>query len=159
MVRLIAMPMPLDNLLFTCATDLTHYTAEAFAVRCFDNRFWKAFHAFIKNRNLGHIDTESVAGGAKVFASPEKEGDRDFLLRELEKSMRLHHTKRVMLFTHHDCGAYGGLARFDGDTAAELAFHREEHAKARAAILACFPDLIVESYFMSAEGIVALPEK
>ncbi|MDP3772096.1 MAG: hypothetical protein Q8Q94_01815 [bacterium] len=152
--------MPLsDAFLFKFTTDLTHYTAEAFAVRCFDNRFWKAFHAFIKNKKLGHIDTESVAGGAKIFASPEMESDRDFMFRELEKSIQLHHTRCVMLFTHHDCGAYGGLARFGGDSAAELAFHREEHANARAVILTRFPDLVAGSYFISADEIIAFPQK
>lgn len=150
------MTLPSDNLLFPFPTATGHYTADAFAVRCFDNRFWRAFHAFIKHRGLGHIDAESVAGGAKIFSSPEKEGDRDFMLRELEKSIKLHHTAHVLLFTHHDCGAYGGLVRFSGEAAPELAFHREEHVKARAAILARFPKMRVESFFMSMEGILAL---
>lgn len=145
-----------DTPTFAHHTDLGHYTAEAFVVRCFDNRFWPPFHAFIKHQGIKHIDTESVAGGAKIFASPEQEGDRDFMFRELEKSIKLHHTARVMLFTHHDCGAYGGLARFAGNTAGELAFHREEHAKARTIVSARFPKLIIKSYFMSEWGITTL---
>lgn len=132
-----------------------HYTADAFIVRCFDNRFWKTFKRFVQNLNLGNIDPASVAGGAKVLSSPEKRGDRDFMLRELEKSIKLHDTKKIMLFTHHDCGAYGGLAKFGGDEKKEFAFHLGEHCKARAVIKKYFPKLKVETYFIDTEGVIA----
>lgn len=144
-----------NNYLFRFDTPLEHYTAEAFVVRCFDDRFWKAFKNFLRSQGILHIDPESVAGGAKIFASPEKESDRDFMLRELEKSIRLHGTKRVMLFTHHDCGAYGGIARF-GAPEREIAFHQEEHGKAKEAILLRFADLIIENYFVDADGVMRL---
>lgn len=137
---------------FRYTTPLEHYTADVFALRCFDNRFWKTFKRFLKSLGLGHIDPESVAGGAKIFSSPEKEGDRDFMLRELEKSVRLHHAKRVMLYTHHDCGAYGGFARF-GDHEKEFQFHLEEHKNARAVIESNFPNLAVETYFIDEQGV------
>ncbi len=133
---------------------MDHYTAQAFVVRCFDDRFWKVFKNFLRDKGLGHIDPESVAGGAKIFASPEKEGDRDFMLRELEKSIRLHHTARVMLFTHYDCGAYGGLARFDGDEEKQFAFHQEELKKATGAVAERFPDIAIETYFLDMLGVV-----
>lgn len=139
---------------FQFETDESHYGADAFAVRCFDNRFWKAFKRFIKHLSLDHIDTESVAGGAKVFASPEKEGDRDFMLRELEKSIKLHHTTQVFLFTHKDCGAYGGSVRFSNDDEREINFHKEEHAKAQKVVEERFPGLTVETYFIDFKGVV-----
>ncbi|MBI3420829.1 MAG: hypothetical protein HY006_02090 [Candidatus Sungbacteria bacterium] len=142
--------------IFPYQTTLDHYTADAFVVRCFDNRFWRAFHAFIKQRCLEHIDLESVAGGAKIFSSPEYEADRDFMTRELAKSVKLHHTKRAMLFTHHDCGAYGGIGHFGGNREAELAFHCQEHQKARDILAASFPDLAVENYFLDEQGIQQL---
>ena len=134
-----------------------HYHAEVFTVRCFDNRYWKQFKHFIKDRGMGHIDTESVAGGAKIFASPEKDGDSDFMLRELQKSELLHHTKKVMLFTHSDCGAYGGLARFNGDKDAEFLFHEGELHRATEVVRDKFPHLKVAAYFMNQEGIVRIP--
>ena len=139
---------------FEFETALDHYTAGTFVVRCFDDRFWKAFKHFLKSLGLKHIDPESVAGGAKILASPEQESDRDFMLREIEKSIRLHGTSRVMLFTHSDCGVYGGLDRFNGDAEEEFAFHRGEHEKARAAVAARFPELAVESYFIDPHGII-----
>ena len=62
-------------------------------------------------------DPIKIAGGAKVLASPEREADREFVLDQIRKSMRLHGTRRVILMVHSDCGAYGGLAGgFAGDT-------------------------------------------
>ncbi len=141
---------------FEWSTPLEHYTAEAFVVRCFDDRFWKAYKNFLKSLGFAHIDPESVAGGAKIFPSPEKENDRDFMLRELEKSIRLHHTKKAMLFTHHDCGAYGGFGRFESDREKELEFHVTEHRKAREVIAERFPNLAMESYFIDDGGVIKI---
>lgn len=141
--------------IFEYSSNLDHYTADAFVVRCFDDRFREIFEAFIKHLGTRrHFDFESVAGGAKIFSSPEQESDRGFILRELEKSIRLHHAKKVLLFTHHDCGAYGGLAKFEGDVEKEFSFHTTEHKKALAVIRERFPELSVEIYFLDAMGVV-----
>lgn len=139
---------------FRHPSSLHHYEAVAFVLRCFDNRFWKVFKRFMRHLGFGNIDPESVAGGSKILSSPEKEGDRDFILRELEKSIKLHRAKRVMLFTHHDCGAYGGIAKFNGDEEKEFAFHRSGHRKARDVIKKRFPKLKVETYFIDTEGVI-----
>src|SRR3989338_5982721 len=129
-----------------------HYKADVFAMRCLDNRFWKTFKRFMKKIGVGDIDPESPAGGAKVFASPEKSQDRDFFLREIEKSILLHHTKRVMLFTHSDCGAYGGLKRFGGNEEKEFVFHVAELKKARAVVRKRFQKLKIETFFIDNKG-------
>jgi len=131
-----------------------HYQADVFALRCFDNRFWKTFKRYMKLCGVGDIDPESPAGGAKVFASPERKSDREFFLREIAKSIKLHHTKKVMLFTHTDCGAYGGLKRFGGNEEKEFVFHAREHKKARRAVLKKFPNFKVETYFIDWRGII-----
>lgn len=133
-----------------------HYAAQAFIVRCFDDRFRPAFEKFLKAQKITHADFESVAGGAKIFSSPEHAEDRDFMMRELEKSIKLHHTRQIMLFTHQDCGAYGGMARFDEDKEKEEVFHRKELAAAREYLQRRFPDLSIASYFMDFEGIVKI---
>ena len=76
------------------------------------------------------------------------------MARELEKSVHLHHTKKVMLFTHEDCGAYGTSLRFDGDAQKEFEFHIAEHKNAREYLRQRFPDLSVDTYFIDREGIV-----
>jgi len=141
---------------FTQPSSLDHYTAQVFVVRCFDDRFFKTFKNFLKERGITQLDHESVAGGAKIFSSPEKEGDRDFMLRELEKSIQLHHTAKVMLFTHHDCGAYGGFAKFENDREKEFEFHKQEHGKARAIITSRFPEIALETYFIDENGIARI---
>ena len=103
---------------------------------------------------FGDIDPASVAGGAKILSHPEKRGDRNFILRELKKSIKLHGTKKVMLFTHQDCGAYGGLTKFGGDEEKEFIFHVNEHRKAYAVIKKYFPKLKIDTYFIDTEGIM-----
>lgn len=145
------------NYVFYHTTDLAHYIAEAFTVRCVDDRFWKTFKYFLRAENIKRIDPKSPAGGAKIFSSPEKESDRDFMMREIETSVRLHGVKRVMLFTHHDCGAYGGFKRFNENPEEEYQFHAAEHRKAREVIRDRFPDLSVDTYFIDERGIVHTP--
>lgn len=140
--------------IFSRATSLVHYKAHAFVIRCFDDRFSPVVKAFLRARGVKRFDVASVAGGAKILASPEHKSERAFMLRELATSVRLHATARVILCTHHDCGAYGGFARFHGSEEEEFTFHQEEHRKATQAIRALFPDLVIETYFIDQRGVV-----
>jgi carbonic anhydrase len=129
------------------------YQAAAFVLRCFDARFRHVFDAFIRHVGFEYVDVVSVAGGGKVLASPEEASDRAFVLREIATSRQLHHTQRVLVMTHQDCGAYGGDTRFQGDEEGEFTFHRVEHAKARAVLIAAFPSMRVETYFLDTHGV------
>ncbi len=142
--------------IFSHDSSLEHYKAEAYALRCFDDRFWKTFKIFLKNMGIKHIDPSSVAGGVKILAEPESETDRDFILREIEKSIRLHKTGKIMLFSHHDCGALGGFERFEGDREKEIDYHRDLHKKAKEIVLEKFPDLSTESYFLDEKGVISI---
>lgn len=133
---------------------LVHYSADAFVVRCLDSRFWRVARRFIKKLGLKHVDPAFPAGGSKVFSTPFDKHETRHYLGQIEKSIRLHHTKRVMLFSHHDCGAYGGFSRFKDNADKELAFHRSEHRKAIKVIERRFPDLEVETYFIDQHGII-----
>lgn len=130
-----------------------HYTA-VFTIRCVDDRFRKTFNAFIEHLSISHIDPKSPAGGAKVFASPDRRSIREHYFHEIRKSIDLHRVKQVLLFTHSDCGAYGGLARFKGSEEIEFAFHLRELRKAKQIVKTKFPRLKVETYFINWEGIV-----
>lgn len=145
----------MKNYIFKKESDLAHYEAEALTLRCVDDRFWKVFKEFLKSKHYVHIDPKSPAGGLKVFASPEFETDREFFVREIEKSIKLHSIKRVMLFSHADCGAYGGRAKFNGNKDAEFAFHVEEHKKARRFLQEKFPAAFpIETYFIDESGVI-----
>ncbi|MGH9720861.1 MAG: carbonic anhydrase [Bryobacteraceae bacterium] len=130
------------------------YHCDAAIVWCFDNRFELGFRKFLKRFGVMNSDPIKIAGGAKCLASPEHEFDRTFVFEQLEKSMRLHGARRVILMLHSDCGAYGGLAGgFGGDRVREAAHHREELRRASAMLIERFPGIQVESYFVDFEGV------
>ena len=93
-----------------CFSKTGHYIAEFVAIWCFDARFKPTLTCY--TNGLGEYDLISIAGGAKVLASPTLESDRDFILGQIQTSINLHHTKEVVLMNHFDCGAYGGSKAF-----------------------------------------------
>ena len=130
------------------------YHCDAAILWCFDNRFDLGFRKFLKRIGVMNSDPIKVAGGAKCLASPEHETDREFVLEQIRKSMRLHGTRRVILMVHSDCGAYGGLAGgFQNDAKAEAEHHQRELQKATANLLAVIPGIDVQGFFVDFEGI------
>src|SRR3989344_962177 len=110
-----------------------HYKADACVVWCFDDRFTPTRRRFFKKLGLQRIDRVIIAGGAKVLAVAESTFDKKFVLGQITTSIRLHHTKHVILVTHSDCGAYGGLAAFGNDSVKELAAHARDQKRAGGA--------------------------
>jgi carbonic anhydrase len=130
------------------------YHCDAAILWCFDHRFDLGFRKFLKRIGVANSDPIKVAGGAKCLASPEHEAEREFVLEQIRKSMRLHGTSRVILMVHSDCGAYGGLAGgFGGDAQAEAAHHQRELARAAANLLETIPGIEVQGYFVDFEGV------
>ncbi len=130
------------------------YQCDAAILWCFDNRFDLGFHKFLKKIGVVHSDPIKIAGGAKCLASPEQESDREFVLEQIRKSIRLHGTKRVILMVHSDCGAYGGLAgAFHGDAKAEALHHQQELHRAAANLSEAIPGIEIQGYFVDFEGI------
>jgi hypothetical protein len=130
------------------------YHCDAAILWCFDNRFELGFRKFLKRIGVVNFDPIKIAGGAKCLASPEHESEREFVLEQIRKSMRLHGARRVILMVHSDCGAYGGLASgFGGDARAEAAHHQRELSCATSNLLEAFPAIEVQGYFVDFEGI------
>lgn len=130
------------------------YLCDAAILWCFDSRFDVGFSKFLKRIGVAHSDPIKIAGGAKCLASPEQESDREFVLEQIRKSMRLHGTKRVILMVHSDCGAYGGLdGGFHGDSRAEAVHHEQELQRAAAHLSEAIPGLEIQGYFVDFEGI------
>ena len=129
------------------------YVCDAAIVWCFDNRFELGFRKFLKRIGVERSDPIKIAGGAKSLASPQQESDRQFVLGQIRSSVELHGTRRAILMLHSDCGAYGGLEAFHGDTQAELAHHLGELQRAAANLKAAIPGLAVEAYFVNFEGV------
>lgn len=128
-----------------------HYTADACIFWCFDDRFWKLRKRFIEALGFKSVDVVQAAGGAKALAGGDTP-ERQFLLGQLDASIRLHHTKCVILMVHIDCGAYGGSKQFKA-IEDEYAHHTEELAKAHAFISGKYPELEVERYIADFEGL------
>jgi carbonic anhydrase len=129
------------------------YRCDAAIVWCFDNRFEVVLRRLVKRLGLSYYDPIRIAGGTKCLASPDHDRDREFVLEQIRISMRLHATETVILMLHSDCGAYGGLAAFDGDTALEAEHHRQELHRAAQILKTEIPGLDVKGYFVDFEGV------
>ncbi len=130
------------------------YQCDAAIVWCFDNRFELGFRKFLKRIGVRNADPIKIAGGAKCLASPELESEREFVIEQIRKSIRLHGTRRVILMLHSDCGAYGGLAGgFRGDTRAEANHHRDELRCAAENLWRALPGIDIDAYFVDFEGV------
>ena len=130
------------------------YRCDAAVVWCYDDRFDLTVRKFLKRIGVLRPDSIKVAGGAKCIASPERDSDREFILDQIRKSIRLHATNHVILMTHSDCGAYGGLAHaFKGDTKAEAAHHAQELQRAATHLSQALPGLDIDTYFVDFEGV------
>jgi hypothetical protein len=130
------------------------YQCDAAVVWCFDNRFDAGFRKFLKRIGVYNSDPIKIAGGAKSLASPDHESDREFVVEQIKKSIRLHGANRVVLMLHSDCGAYGGLAGgFAGDARAERENHRREMETAKRNLSAAIGDVRIEGYFVDFEGV------
>lgn len=129
------------------------YHCDAAVIWCFDNRFEIGFRKFLKRRGIFSSDPIKIAGGAKSLASPEHESDREFLLDQIRKSIRLHGTKHVILMLHSDCGAYGGLAAFENNAQREAEHHGHELKKAAENLRSAIPAVEISGYFVNFEGV------
>lgn len=133
------------------------YHCDAAVVWCFDNRFQLGLTKYLKRIGVVNSDPIKIAGGAKSLATPEHESDREFIVEQIRKSIRLHGTTRVILMLHSDCGAYGGLAGgFGGDATAEARHHEAELQRAATYLLEAIPGITVDGYFVDFEGVWAV---
>jgi hypothetical protein len=133
------------------------YHCDAAIVWCFDNRFQLGFAKYLKRLGIVNSDPIKIAGGAKALASPEHPGDREFVLDQIGKSIRLHGTRRVILMLHSDCGAYGGLdIGFGGDSRLEAERQEAELQRAADCVRQAIPGIEVQGYFVDFEGIWAV---
>jgi hypothetical protein len=130
-----------------------HYHCDAAVVWCYDHRFDLVLRKLLKRTGITQPDQIRIAGGAKCLASPDRESERDFVMEQIRKSMRLHGTDRVVLMVHSDCGTYGGLAAFGGDAQVEARHHTDELQRAAAFLRQTLPDLSVTSYYVDFEGV------
>jgi carbonic anhydrase len=132
-----------------------HYTAETCIFWCFDARFAKAYNNFIAERGFDELKIDAVkgAGGAQPLAGGAG-ADRDVAESQLSKSIKLHHTERIILMVHIDCGGYGGSKAFDSDHKKEWDHHVAELDKAAHFVNEKFPEIkIIECWIADFDGL------
>ncbi|MDO8504482.1 MAG: hypothetical protein Q7S36_01370 [Candidatus Liptonbacteria bacterium] len=130
-----------------------HYTADACVVWCFDERFGECLERFIKGERFVRSDNVVVGGGAKSLASKNL-SEREFLLGQIKISLKLHGTKTVVLMLHSDCGAYGGLAGFEGDKTRERSSLETELRSAKSFLKENLPASVkIKLVFADFEGV------
>jgi carbonic anhydrase len=130
---------------FDCPQEV--YTADACVITCFDARFDLAARKFLKRMGIATYDQVKIPGSAKSLAAPECEADRDFVLRAVRVSLRLHHANRVVIIAHNECGAYSG---------APADMIAADAVKAASYLLSQEPGLAVECYFADFDGIYGI---
>jgi hypothetical protein len=129
------------------------YRCDAAVVWCFDSRFHLVMNKFLKRLGIEYSDPIEIAGGAKSLASPDHDLDREFVLEQVQDSIRLHGTKLVILMLHSDCGAYGGLAAFGADPKVEAKRQEEQLRLAADTLQKAVPGITVQAYFVDFEGV------
>ena len=123
------------------------YRADACVITCFDARFDLAIRKFLKRRGVVTFDHVKIPGGAKSLAAPECDADRDFVLRMVRTSMRLHGSERVLIVAHRECGAYPDASI---ETVTADAMRAAEFLRASE------PRLGVECYFADFDGVYGI---
>jgi hypothetical protein len=123
------------------------YRADACVITCFDARFDLAVRKFLKRRGVVVFDQVKIPGGVKPLAAPECDADRDFVLRMVRTSMRLHGSERVLIVAHRECGAYP-------DTTIEVV--TADVMRAAEFLRASEPRLEVECYFADFDGVYGM---
>jgi carbonic anhydrase len=131
------------------------YSADAAVLCCFDQRIRLATNKFLLRQQILRPDMIVVAGGAKTLASPRNDFERDFILEQVRMSILLHGTKQLFLMSHSDCATYGGLPAFGGDQQREANHHQHELQRAAELVQTAFPDLKVQTFFVTFEGVHA----
>jgi hypothetical protein len=133
--------------LFHFNSSVEVYRADVCVISCYDARFDQALRKYLKRRGFGIYDHVKIPGSAKALADPDVESDRDFVLRAIRTSRRLHAPGRILLVGHNDCGAYPGAApeTIVADLRRAAAFLRD-----------CEPDLPAECYFHDFDGIYGI---
>ncbi len=133
-----------------------HYTADACVFWCFDNRFQSLVGMVMAHYKFRDVDEVKIAGGARDLVHGNS-FERRYLLGQIEKSVKLHHTPEVILMVHHACGAYG---KTFNNSEEELAFYSKELDLAKAVVLrfakAKKLKLRVKKVFASFDGLVEL---
>lgn len=114
------------------------HSCEAVVLTCIDFRFWNKTVQFVgQEMGIKSFDFPSLPGAAKAI---NESSGSDLAMNCINVPVELHHVKKIVIVNHQDCGAYGGSAKFKGDSEAEQKFHEEQLKLAKEKLSAKYPD-------------------
>lgn len=116
---------------------MNDHNCQNIIFHCIDFRLINETNDFIKN-NYGRSDIVSVAGSSKEIAD-----GNSYLLKQIEISHNLHHSSKVVLIHHSDCGAYKNSYQFSSPEE-EKEKQVNDLFKIELIIKERFPDMTVE---------------
>lgn len=120
------------------------HTCSSALIRCMDFRLTDAINKWLEEKGImNDCDMISVAGIAKAIAVDPQSADAQFILKQIELSIKLHNTKTLYIMHHTDCGAYGGHKAF-ANLEEEKAKYMVDMEKARNTIKSIVSDLEVK---------------
>lgn len=112
------------------------HNCDVLVVHCMDFRLQKYLNNWCETTfGSANYDRLSVAGA--VF-------DADLVLKHVELSERLHHSKKVVLVNHEECGAYGAAGTYER--------HKADMAEVQHRIQTLLPQMQVEKYYLHLDG-------
>ena len=122
--------------------------AQALLLSCIDFRFQKMIEDFmeIDQKALKAFDRVTIAGGVKQIVHPDNPAIKDFILSQINISIKLHDPESIYLMNHEDCGAYG----INND----LAIHTEDLREAKKIIQEIYPHKTIKLFQATFEGVV-----
>lgn len=113
---------------------MLHY-CSTLVLHCIDFRLGREIKNWMEREKLnGDADVVAAAGAVKNIVEPQAPSDREFIMRQIDISKRLHGIKNVILMNHTDCGAYGDVPRSK---------HLEDLQSAAEIVESTFPGLAV----------------
>lgn len=132
-----------------------HHGVRDLVISCIDYRFRARVAQWIKDTLGDQADLVAIAGASKAILD---EASRATVLHQLEIAVKLHGIERVHILDHMDCGAYGGYTVHVGQEA-ETQFHAGQCGLAAGVIAAHFPQMIVASYIVNFDHVIAFAEQ
>lgn len=117
-------------------SDQHQHDCEALIVTCIDYRFQHYIHEYLhKTFDPKTYDRVALAGAVQDF---------EYIMKQVDIAVRLHHIKKVVLINHEDCGAYGEEGTPEK--------HAHDLNAAKKAINEKYPDLEVELFYLKLDG-------
>ncbi len=130
---------------------------DVLLLSCMDYRLMDELAAYMDGRGLKDGYDHVVLAGASLGALTDKRPDwgRTFF-QHVDVAIQLHHTRKVIVIDHKDCGAYREFlgAAAVSTPARELEEHTHYLKRLRAVILKRHPTLEVELGLMDLDGKV-----